>query len=191
MKIFTFFFTHNPFPLPLLLLPLIHQYKITLFSYLLQPTLSLPLKRSYSTLSPLDPLPLPSCYQLLETLDILFMIFGWVENCKLKKKKKRVGRREKGDTPSLIFKFSCLKSNPRLFGTWIDLKYFCELRPGMFLWLVLNYAYAARQFILGGGGGVENAMVFVLVGQFVYVADSVWFESAILTTMDITTDGFG
>ena len=27
--------------------------------------------------------------------------------------------------------------------------------------------------------------------QFIYVVDGLWFEPAILTTMDITTDGFG
>lgn len=34
-------------------------------------------------------------------------------------------------------------------------------------------------------------MAFVCIGQLIYVADSVWFEKAILTTMDITTDGLG
>jgi delta14-sterol reductase len=34
-------------------------------------------------------------------------------------------------------------------------------------------------------------MIFVCMGQLIYIADSVWFEQSILTTIDITTDGFG
>jgi delta14-sterol reductase len=34
-------------------------------------------------------------------------------------------------------------------------------------------------------------MAFVCLGQSLYISDSVWFEESILTTMDITTDGFG
>lgn len=77
--------------------------------------------------------------------------------------------------------------NPRI-GI-LDLKQFCELRPGIFLWVVLNYAYAAKQYL--DHGYLSNSMIFVCIGQLVYAADSVWFEAAILTTMDITTDGFG
>jgi hypothetical protein len=35
--------------------------------------------------------------------------------------------------------------NPRLFS--LDLKQFCELRPGMFLWAVMNYSYAVKQYV--------------------------------------------
>ncbi|KAJ3317297.1 erg24, C-14 sterol reductase [Boothiomyces sp. JEL0866] len=77
--------------------------------------------------------------------------------------------------------------NPRVFG--IDLKYVCELRPGLIGWFVLNLALAARQY--QNFNTITNAMVLVLIGQGYYVIDALWNESAILTTMDITTDGFG
>ncbi|KAJ3222950.1 erg24, C-14 sterol reductase [Clydaea vesicula] len=91
-----------------------------------------------------------------------------------------------------MFYFQLLETqNPRLpysDSKLLDLKYFCELRPGMFLWAVLNYAYLAKQYL---NGGLQNSMLFVCFGQLIYIVDSVWCESSILTTMDITTDGFG
>jgi delta14-sterol reductase len=38
--------------------------------------------------------------------------------------------------------------NPRIFG--LDLKQFCELRPGMFLWVLVNYSYAVKQHVQTG-----------------------------------------
>ena len=40
-------------------------------------------------------------------------------------------------------------------------------------------------------GRITNSMVAVLVFETFYVVDSLWNESSVLTTMDITTDGFG
>merc|ERR1711974_593062 len=40
-------------------------------------------------------------------------------------------------------------------------------------------------------GSVSNGMVLVCFFQMWYVADALWFEQSILTTMDVTTDGFG
>ena len=77
--------------------------------------------------------------------------------------------------------------NPRILG--LDLKFICELRPGLFGWIVLNTSLMAKQYSLHGS--VSNSMVLVYLGQFYYVFDAIWNERAILTTMDITTDGFG
>eukprot|EP00842_Homolaphlyctis_polyrhiza_P005420 jgi/Hompol1/587/HPOL_004258-RA len=77
--------------------------------------------------------------------------------------------------------------NPRIFG--VDLKYMCELRPGLIGWAVLNAALVAKQY--STFGYVSNSMVAVCVFQAYYVIDALWNEPAILTTMDITTDGFG
>jgi hypothetical protein len=41
------------------------------------------------------------------------------------------------------------------------------------------------------GGRVSSGMALVCAFQALYVLDALWFEPAILTTMDITTDGFG
>ena len=48
---------------------------------------------------------------------------------------------------------------------------------------------AAKQYELTGS--VSSAMWLVNLFQLVYVVDALWYETAILTTMDITTDGFG
>merc|ERR1712238_468672 len=68
-------------------------------------------------------------------------------------------------------------------------KEFCELRPGLIGWALLNIAFmSVQQEKLGY---VTSSMLFVNVFQFIYVWDALFLERAILTTMDITTDGFG
>lgn len=62
--------------------------------------------------------------------------------------------------------------NPRI-GSF-DLKYFCELRPGMIGWGLLNVAMARKQALLTGS--VSPAMAFVVICQGIYIADSLWFE---------------
>ncbi|TVY29369.1 Delta(14)-sterol reductase [Lachnellula hyalina] len=82
--------------------------------------------------------------------------------------------------------------NPRitipLLGE-IDIKEFCELRPGMMGWIILNCTFVAHQYKIYGT--ITDSILFVTAFQTLYVLDSFWMESAILTTMDITTDGFG
>ena len=77
--------------------------------------------------------------------------------------------------------------NPRVLG--VDLKYLCELRPGMVGWLAINASMVAAQW--REQGGVTASMGLVVLFQSLYVLDALWSEAAILTTMDITTDGFG
>ncbi|KAF8251840.1 ERG4/ERG24 ergosterol biosynthesis protein [Wilcoxina mikolae CBS 423.85] len=77
--------------------------------------------------------------------------------------------------------------NPRI-GSF-DLKEFSELRPGMILWPVLNFSYLAHQYQTLGR--VTDSMIIVNIFQFWYVIDSFINEPAVLTTMDIATDGFG
>jgi len=78
--------------------------------------------------------------------------------------------------------------NPRC-GQTFDWKQFCELRPGLFLWLLLNIACAQEQY--KRMGSISGSMIVINIFHFIYVWDSVYQEKAILTTMDITTDGFG
>lgn len=82
--------------------------------------------------------------------------------------------------------------NPRVnlpvFGT-IDIKAFCELRPGMLGWVLLNLAFCAHQYKVYGY--VSDSIIFITSFQALYVFDALYMEPAILTTMDITTDGFG
>ncbi len=77
--------------------------------------------------------------------------------------------------------------NPRL-GSF-DLKFFCELRPGLIGWVVLNIGMASFERVYKGY--VSLPMILVVCCQGHYVWDALFNEKSILTTMDITTDGFG
>lgn len=77
--------------------------------------------------------------------------------------------------------------NPRIGQ--LDLKEFCELYPGLIGWAVINLAMAYKQHEMWGH--VSASMVLVCLFQLLYVVDALWFEKSILTTMDITTEGFG
>lgn len=93
-----------------------------------------------------------------------------------------------GDTRSGVYNFFIGRElNPRL-GT-LDLKQFCELQPGLILWLLLDWSFAAAQY--AQEGRVRPSMLLVCLFQSLYIFDALACESAILTTMDITTDGFG
>lgn len=77
--------------------------------------------------------------------------------------------------------------NPR-WGTF-DWKEFCELRPGLIGWMTLNLAMLSKQY--DRLGYVTGSMILINIFQGLYVWDALYQERAILTTMDITTDGFG
>jgi Delta14-sterol reductase len=82
--------------------------------------------------------------------------------------------------------------NPRttlpFFGE-IDIKLFCELRPGMLGWLILDYAFMAHQYKTSGS--VSDSIILISAFQTLYVLDAHYMEPSILTTIDVTTDGFG
>ncbi|KJE97405.1 sterol C-14 reductase [Capsaspora owczarzaki ATCC 30864] len=80
--------------------------------------------------------------------------------------------------------------NPRIGS--LDLKYFCELRPGLSLWMLLNIAFVYHQHSLQGGFTAQS-VTLILVSLFhaYYIIDALLNEESILTTMDITSDGFG
>eukprot|EP00026_Physarum_polycephalum_P008116 Phypoly_transcript_08194.p1 GENE.Phypoly_transcript_08194~~Phypoly_transcript_08194.p1 ORF type:complete len:486 (+),score=74.06 Phypoly_transcript_08194:23-1459(+) len=77
--------------------------------------------------------------------------------------------------------------NPRI-GTF-DLKLFCEARPGLILWVLLNFSIAAKQYELYGE--LSLSMILVCFFHFWYIADYYYHEEAILTTMDVITEKFG
>ena len=94
-----------------------------------------------------------------------------------------------GNTGNHLYDFFIGRElNPRV-GRDFDLKVFCELTPGLIGWLLLDLGFAHAQF--KKTGSVSPAMALVCAFQGVYVLDALWFEPAILTTMDVTTDGFG
>ncbi|CAJ2510270.1 Uu.00g061700.m01.CDS01 [Anthostomella pinea] len=98
-----------------------------------------------------------------------------------------------GHSGNLIYDFYMGRElNPRItlpFIGEIDVKEFMELRPGMLGYIILNCAFIAKQY--RNFGFVTDSIVFITLVQAIYVLDGQFMEPAILTTMDITTDGFG
>jgi Delta14-sterol reductase len=93
-----------------------------------------------------------------------------------------------GDSGNPIYDFFIGRElNPRI-GSF-DWKEFCELRPGLIGWMLLNLACAKQQ--QNELGYISGSMMLLCLFQGVYVWDALYQERAILTTMDITTDGFG
>jgi Delta14-sterol reductase len=83
-----------------------------------------------------------------------------------------------------------LNPRPSSSSTALDWKEFCELRPGLIGWVLLNVSCAHEQYRVLGGY-LSGSMILLQVFQLQYVWDALYQEKAILTTMDITTDGFG
>ena len=94
-----------------------------------------------------------------------------------------------GNTSSGLYNwFIGRELNPREPDNF-DWKYFCELRPGLIGWCIINIGCACAQY--RNLGYVTIPMVLVNLFQGMYVWDALYSEQAILTTMDITSDGFG
>ena len=64
-----------------------------------------------------------------------------------------------------------------------------EVRPGLLGWIVLDLAFVARQCKIYGT--VTDSILLVSMSQTVYALDAIYMEPAILTTIDIITDGLG
>ncbi|NXJ60329.1 LBR protein, partial [Rostratula benghalensis] len=95
-----------------------------------------------------------------------------------------------GNSGYLVYDFfTGHELNPRI-GSF-DLKYFCELRPGLIGWVVINLAMLLAEMKIHNQSTPSLSMVLVNSFQLLYVVDALWNEEAVLTTMDITHDGFG
>lgn len=70
-----------------------------------------------------------------------------------------------------------------------DMKLFCEMRPGLLLWVVINLAMAHHQYLKYGY--VTDSMILVNFFQNYYVIEGTFYESKLLNMMDVTTDGLG
>lgn len=79
--------------------------------------------------------------------------------------------------------------NPRIKE--FDLKFFCEMRPGLIGWCLINFAMALAEMKVQGLDAPSYSMILVNLFQLLYVVDGLWNEEAILTTMDFIHDGFG
>lgn len=77
--------------------------------------------------------------------------------------------------------------NPRI-GQF-DFKFFCEMRPGLIGWVMINLVFLVKDY--QQDGKIDPSLAAVVFFQALYIADALWFEDAILTTMDIIYEGFG
>jgi protein-S-isoprenylcysteine O-methyltransferase Ste14 len=73
--------------------------------------------------------------------------------------------------------------------TGFDWKFFCECRPGLIGWIVLDLACAAAQY--ERHGEVSLAMLAVILLQTAYVLNNFKNEPWLLTTIDIQSERFG
>ncbi|KAL9619308.1 MAG: hypothetical protein Q9160_006073 [Pyrenula sp. 1 TL-2023] len=81
------------------------------------------------------------------------------------------------------------RSLPLIGGQTIDIKTFFEVRPGLLGWLLLDLAFCAHQY--SAHGYLSDSIIFLTGFQALYVLDAIYMEPAIMTQIDITTDGFG
>ncbi|CUM49608.1 unnamed protein product [Debaryomyces tyrocola] len=93
-----------------------------------------------------------------------------------------------GNSGNIIYDwFIGRELNPRI-GSW-DIKLFCELRPGMLLWFLINLSCMHNQY--HKFNKITDSLLLVNFLQAFYVFDGVLNEEGVLSMMDITTDGFG
>ncbi|EPY26497.1 delta14-sterol reductase [Angomonas deanei] len=76
--------------------------------------------------------------------------------------------------------------NPRT--GFLDWKFFCELRPGLIGWSILNWSFVAQSLAVGT---FTPSIFCVALFETLYVLDGLLLEVGNLTMMDIVTDGFG
>lgn len=78
-----------------------------------------------------------------------------------------------GATGNALYDFFIGRTlNPRI--GWLDLKYMCELRPGLILWALINLSMMAKQY--EKHGVVTNSMILVNLFQGYYVYDALISE---------------
>ena len=110
----------------------------------------------------------------------LFSIFLYLQG-------KSSGRPERRSGNAFYYYFMGTALNPRIGG--FDFKLFCEARPGLILWILINLSFAAKQYQLHGA--ITTPMILVNAFHFLYIADYYYHEEAILTTWDIKHENFG
>ena len=55
-----------------------------------------------------------------------------------------------------------------------DFKFFCEMRPGLIGWIMLDMIFLVKQY--HERGEMNLSLAFVVISQALYVADGLWFE---------------
>uniref|UniRef100_A0A8C8VNP2 Delta(14)-sterol reductase LBR n=1 Tax=Pelusios castaneus TaxID=367368 RepID=A0A8C8VNP2_9SAUR len=117
---------------------------------------------------------------------VLLSIYLYVRSLKAPKEELSPG----GNSGNFVYDFFVGRElNPRIGN--FDLKYFCELRPGLIGWVVVNFMMLLAEMKVRHNNVPSLSMILVTSFQLLYVVDALWNEEAILTTMDITHNGFG
>ena len=62
--------------------------------------------------------------------------------------------------------------NPRI-GSF-DFKFFCEMRPGLIGWTMINLVFLVKDY--EQDGEIDPSLALVAFFQALYVADALWFE---------------
>ncbi|XP_032226666.2 delta(14)-sterol reductase TM7SF2 isoform X2 [Nematostella vectensis] len=106
----------------------------------------------------------------------------------VKAKRQGSGLSPGGNTGNAIYDFFMgHQLNPRIGN--FDFKFFCEMRPGLLGWMMINFCLAVKES--NDYGSLSPAMLLVCAFQFIYVADCLLFEASILSTIDMVHEGFG
>jgi len=66
--------------------------------------------------------------------------------------------------------------NPRI-GSF-DFKFFCEMRPGLIGWVMINLVFLVKDYQINQGH-VNPGLALVSAFQAIYIADALWFEVSI------------
>lgn len=135
--------------------------------------------------------PVSIIYDKFFQMMIFALIFSYISSILLYIKSWKVAPSKlapNGNSGNLFYDFFMgHELNPRI-GSF-DLKFFCEMRPGLIGWVIINLSFVVKSHL--DNFGPSPALLLVTVFQGFYIIDSLWFEEAILTTIDMTSDGFG
>ncbi|XP_069564670.1 delta(14)-sterol reductase LBR [Brachyistius frenatus] len=119
-------------------------------------------------------------------VSVLLSVYLYVRSRRAAAEQRALG----GNSGNMVYDFfKGRELNPRIKE--FDLKFFCEMRPGLIGWCLINFAMALAEMQQQGLEAPSYAMILVNVFQLLYVVDGLWNEEAILTTMDLMHDGFG
>jgi len=79
-----------------------------------------------------------------------------------------------GQSGSIVYDFFIGRElNPRVGP--VDLKFFCELRPGLIGWVMLDFVFVAEAWKTMEGSSL-SALLLVVAFHVLYVADALWHE---------------
>uniref|UniRef100_A0A671X769 Delta(14)-sterol reductase LBR n=1 Tax=Sparus aurata TaxID=8175 RepID=A0A671X769_SPAAU len=119
-------------------------------------------------------------------ISVLLSAYLYVHSCYAEPAQLALG----GNSGNVVYDFfKGRELNPRIKN--FDLKFFCEMRPGLIGWCLINFAMALAEMKEQRLDAPSYSMILVNLFQLLYVVDGLWNEEAILTTMDLMHDGFG